>query len=82
MVKRLEGEKTPEMNLKVEMAENRYFVLCHYDLDSECEKRLEQPDANNCVQCRTYYKYVLYPRWSYQIQIHTNQGRQEYVDVL
>jgi hypothetical protein len=82
MVKPLESKKTPEMNLKVEMTENRYFVLCYYDLDWECEQRLEQPDANSCAQCRTYYSYVLYLRWNRRLQIHIKQGRQEYADRL
>ena len=32
MVKPLESKKTPEMNLKVEMTENQYFVLCYMTL--------------------------------------------------
>jgi len=80
MVKPVESKKTPEMNIKVEMTENRHFVLCYYDLDSECEQRLEQPDPNSCAQCRTYYSYVPYPRWHRQLQIHVKQGRQEYAD--
>ena len=70
MVKPLESKTTPEMNLKVEMTENQYFVLCHYDLDSECEQQLEQPNTNSCAHCRTYYSYVIYPRWLHQSQIH------------
>jgi hypothetical protein len=78
MLKPLESKTTPEMNLKVEMTENQYFVLCYYDLDSECEQRLKQPDANNCAHCRTYDSYVIHPRWFPQSQIHIKQGRQEY----
>jgi len=78
MVKSLESKTTPEMNLKVEMTENQYFVLCNYDLDSECEQRLEQPDTNSCAHCRTYYSYVIHPRWFRQSQIHIEQRRQEY----
>ena len=80
MVKPLESKKTTEMNLKVEMTDNRYFVLCYYDLDSECGQRLEHPDPNSCAQCRTYYSYVPYPRWYRQLQIHIKQGCQEYAD--
>lgn len=73
MEKSFESKKTPGMNLKVKIADNRYFVLCYYDLDSECEQRLEQPDVNNCTQCRTYYSYGLYPQWHCQLQIHVKQ---------
>ena len=75
MIKSVESKKTPDNeNLKVLMMENRYFVLCYYDLDSECEQRLEQPDPNSCAQCRTYYSYVPYSRWYRQLQIHIKQG--------
>ena len=78
MVKSSDRKKTPEMNLKVGMTENQYFVLCYYDLDSECERRLEQPDTNSCAHCRTYYSYVIHPRWFHESQINIKRGSQEY----
>ena len=75
MIKSVESKKTPGIkNLKVLMTENQHFVLCYYDLDSECEQRLEQPDSNSCAQCRTYYSYVPHSRWYRQLQIHIKQG--------
>jgi hypothetical protein len=45
---------TPELNLKVATGENGYFVLCYYDLNSECEERLERPDVRVCAHCRAH----------------------------
>ncbi len=42
---------TPELNLKVAEGANGYFVLCYYNLDVECEERLERPDVRVCVHC-------------------------------
>jgi len=78
MVKSSDRKKTPEMNLKVGMTENQYFVLCYYDLDSECDRRLEQPDTNSCAHCRTYYSYVIHPRGFHESQINIKQRSQEY----
>jgi hypothetical protein len=42
---------TPELNLKVAEGDNGYFVLCYYNLDLECEERLERPDVRVCAHC-------------------------------
>jgi hypothetical protein len=49
-----EHKTTPELNLKVAMEENGYFVLCYYDLDSECEQQLERPDVRVCAHCSAH----------------------------